>query len=61
LASNAKNSKDFSAKNQVAKGHCYPLFLVLFCVQYLGYGTQSFSPFYRNPCKTNISQRNVSF
>jgi hypothetical protein len=42
LASNAKNSKDFSAKNQVAKGHCYPLFLVLFCVQYLGYGAQSF-------------------
>jgi hypothetical protein len=42
LALNAKNSKDFSAKNQVAKGHCYPLFLVLFCVKYLGYGAQSF-------------------
>lgn len=42
LALQAENSTDLPAKNQVAQGHCYPLFLVLFCVQYLNYGAQSF-------------------
>ncbi|TAG46791.1 MAG: hypothetical protein EAZ31_00005 [Cytophagia bacterium] len=37
-----KTTTDLSPKNQSAQGHSYPLFLVLFCVQFLNYGAQSF-------------------
>ena len=42
LSLKAENTKDFSAKTQTAKGHSYHLVLVLFCVQFLSYGAQSF-------------------
>lgn len=42
LSLKAKTTKDFSTKSPTAKGHCYPLVLVLFCVQFLSYGAQSF-------------------
>lgn len=37
-----KTTTDLSLNHQSAQGHSYPLFLVLFCVQFLSYGTQSF-------------------
>lgn len=42
LSSKSENVSRFSAKNEVAKGHSYHLVLVLFCVQFLSYGAQSF-------------------
>lgn len=42
LASGQESASIFSAKNEVAKGHSYHLVLVLFCVQFLSYGAQSF-------------------
>jgi hypothetical protein len=37
-----KTTTDLSPNHQSAQGHSYPLFLVLFCVQFLSYGAQSF-------------------
>jgi hypothetical protein len=37
-----KSATDLSSNHQSAQGHSYPLFLVLFCVQFLSYGAQSF-------------------
>ena len=42
LVSGHENVSRFSANNEVAKGHSYHLVLVLFCVQFLSYGAQSF-------------------
>jgi hypothetical protein len=42
LAFDGKKVSNLLPANQVAKGHSYMLILVLFCVQFLSYGAQSF-------------------